>query len=424
MINMKKIQYVLLGLITVLFASCDQFKEADEATKIEPLDVNVSLSIDVPGLASAEGLVVKIENTGDGLSYRKEFTGTEVSVSDVIPGIYTISVSGTALDTEGNEYYINGNEVNKALYAGVNSVKISMQGLKVSPLVFKEIYFCGSRPPVGFSYFRDQFYEIYNNSSEVQYLDGIHFAQLYPTNATRSLPVWPDSDAGKYCYGERVWKFPGNGTQYPLQPGESAVIAQFAANHKLEIYNPNSPVDCSHAEFEFNMNNANFPDQPATDMLHVFYNGKAEMGTTPQFLTPVFGGAFVIFRIPAGEAWDPVNNLDLQADNLATSSTERKARIPINYVLDAVECVNGESYQDAKRIPAVLDAGCTWVGATYCSLGVARKVSVTEEGDTIRRENGALIFQDTNNSTDDFERGVVPELHRYGTGVPSWNVTY
>ncbi|MBR0523403.1 MAG: DUF4876 domain-containing protein, partial [Prevotella sp.] len=154
---MKKIQYVLLGLITVLFVSCDQFKEADEATKIEPLDVNVSLSIDVPGLASAEGLVVKIENTGDGLSYRKEFTGTEVSVSDVIPGIYTISVSGTALDTEGNEYYINGNEVNKALYAGVNSVKISMQGLKVSPLVFKEIYYCGSRPPVGFAYFRDQF---------------------------------------------------------------------------------------------------------------------------------------------------------------------------------------------------------------------------------------------------------------------------
>ena len=172
------------------------------------------------------------------------------------------------------------------------------------------------------------------------------------------------------------------------------------------------------------MNNANFPDQPAIDMVHAYYDGKAEKGTTPQFLTPVFGGAFVIFRIPAGEVWDPVNNLDLQADDLAHPRYKHKARIPISYVLDAVECVNGENYQDAKRIPAVLDAGCTWVGATYCSLGVARKVSVTEEGDTIRRENGALIFQDTNNSTDDFERGVVPELHRYGTGVPSWNVTY
>ena len=89
-----------------------------------------------------------------------------------------------------------------------------------------------------------------------------------------------------------------------------------------------------------------------------------------------------------------------------------------------MEAVNNDTYADAKRIPAVLDAGVTTVGETYCGLGIARKVSLTEDGDTIRRENGALIFQDTNNSTDDFERRVVPMLHRYGTGVPSWNVTY
>ena len=58
--------------------------------------------------------------------------------------------------------FANGNSVNKALYAGESSVSITMQGLKVSPLVFKEIYYCGSKPPVGFSYFRDQFYEIYD----------------------------------------------------------------------------------------------------------------------------------------------------------------------------------------------------------------------------------------------------------------------
>ncbi|MBP5277331.1 MAG: DUF4876 domain-containing protein [Prevotella sp.] len=419
-----KIYFGIMMLSLLVLTSCDRFKEADEAEKIQPLNVLVNLSIDVPNLATAEGLVVNIVNNSEGYTYRKEFSGTEVSVEGVIPGVYTISVSGAALDTAGDEYFINGNSVNKALYAGVDNVTIVMQGLKVSPLVMKEIYYCGSLPPVGFSYFRDQFYEIYNNSSEVQYLDGVYFGHLYPTNATRTLPVWPESDGNKYCYGERIWKFPGNGTQYPLQPGESAVVAQFAANHKLEIYNPNSPVDCSHAEFEFNMNNANFPDQPAIDMIHVYYDGKAEMGTVPQYLTPVFGSAYVMFRVPAGETWDPVNNLSLQADNLATTSIERKCKIPITYVLDAVEAVNNDTYADAKRIPAVLDAGVTTVGATYCGQGIVRKVSLTESGDTIRRENGALIFQDTNNSTDDFERNVIPVLHRYGTGVPSWNVTY
>mgnify|MGYP003294150590 CR=1 FL=1 len=417
-------QYILIAITLLSNVSCDKFNEADEAEETAPLEVSITVDIDVPNMASSEGLVVKVVNNAEGYSYKKEFTGEHVSVKDVIPGIYTISVSGTAKDTSGAEYYINGNSVNQALYDDIVNVKINLQGLKVSPLVFKEIYYCGSRPPVGFSYFRDQFYEIYNNSNEVQYLDGVYMAHLYPTNATRELPVWPEADANKYCYGERVWKFHGTGKDYPLQPGESAVVAQFAANHKLEIYNPNSPVDCSHAEFEFNMNNANFPDQPAIDMVHVYNNGKAEMGSAPQYLTPVFGSAYAIFRVPADEKWDPVNDMSLQADDLSTSEEEHKARIPIKYILDAVEAVNDDSYTDAKRIPAVLDAGVTTVGAIYCSLAVARKVSLTDDGEIMRRSNGAIIFQDTNNSTEDFERGVVPEPHRYGTGVPFWNATY
>jgi hypothetical protein len=33
------------------------------------------------------------------------------------------------------------------------------------------------------------------------------------------------------------------------------------------------------------------------------------------------------------------------------------------------------------------------------------------------------LFQDTNNSSDDFELCVVPQLRRYGTKMPSWNHT-
>ena len=113
-------------------------------------------------------------------------------------------------------------------------------------------------------------------------------------------------------------EIPGNGTDYPLQPGESCVIAQFAANHKLEIYNPTSPVDCSIAEFEFNMNNANYPDQPAFDMEHVYYNGNSTM-TGMQYLTSVFGTGYVIFRIPEEDVWDPVADTSLQAKNAADS---------------------------------------------------------------------------------------------------------
>lgn len=69
-----------------------------------------------------------------------------MKVDGIIPGIYSVTVSGTAIDTENNEYYINGNSVNAALFKHGSALNIEVQGLKVSPLIFKEIYYCGSRP--------------------------------------------------------------------------------------------------------------------------------------------------------------------------------------------------------------------------------------------------------------------------------------
>ena len=93
-------------------------------------------------------------------------------------------------------------------------------------------------------------------------------------------------------------------------------------------------------------------------------------------------------------------------------------------MLDAVEAGDNESKMNAKRVPAVLDAGMTWVGATYCGLSVARKLLVDGNGEpAVREETNSYIYQDTNNSTDDFERGVVPEMRRNGAKMPSWNHT-
>lgn len=422
---MKRYFVYLSTLAITLLMGCDSFKDISDATEVESIDVNVDLEIAVENVAELKGLTVKFDNYDEDLHYVENVTGSSVKVDGIIPGIYSITVSGTAIDTENSEYYINGNSVNEALFKNGSTLNIKVKGLKVSPLIFKEIYYCGSRPQKGGVYFRDQFYEIYNNSAEIQYLDGVYFANLAPGIATTKLPVWPEEDGDNYAYGDRVWKFPGSGTEYPLQPGESCVISQFAANHQLDIYNPQSPIDGSSSEFEFNMNNPNFPDQPAYDMLHVFYQGKAEMGSMPQYLTSVFGGAYVIFRVPEGENWDPVNDENMKTTDLSKpNNAVYYAKIPIKYVLDAVEAVDNESMMNAKRVPGVLDAGITWVGATYCGLGVARKLSTDDQGNPIvREETGTYLYQDTNNSTDDFERGVVPMLRRNGAKMPSWNHT-
>jgi len=279
---MKKRNYpkliILSSILSGMFFNCSSFDKIMDTEKVEPLQAEIRIEIELEGFDSPEGLSIVLMNYLENIRVEKEFSGLSVVIDSLIPGIYTLTVSGKTYDNQGQLYYLNGGLVNYPLIKNNETVEISISGLKISPLVFKEIYYAGSAP----NYFRDQFYEIYNNSDSILYLDGIYFAALYPTAATENLPVWPESDENKYVYTDRLWKFPGSGSEYPLKPGESCVVSQFAANHQLDIYNPNSPVDCSSSEFEFNMNNKNFPDQPAYDMVHVFYNGSSAMGTVPQ----------------------------------------------------------------------------------------------------------------------------------------------
>lgn len=407
---MKFNHIYLCALASVLaLASCKKIDNAKEAKDIQYFSVNLTAHSIAEGVETTDGLKVVFENFTEGYKVEQLLTSGSNKIEKLIPGTYSINISGNT-EYNNKKYYLSGSKINYVIVKDNEDIEIDVNGASVGPLAFSEIFYSGTNP----FYFRNQFYEITNNSDETFYLDGLYFANLVPSTATTKLPVWPAEDNGNYVYAERVWKIPGNGTQYPLAPGESFSIAQFAANHQLPQYSPNSPIDCSTSEFEFNMNNANFPDQPAPDMTHVFYNGLAGKGSLPQYLTSVFGGAYVIFSIPTSEKYDPVNDKTMQTRDLGTTSASLYAKIPIKYIMDGVEAGHNESMIAAKRVASVLDAGMTYVGATYNSKGVRRKKIGT-------RANGTPILQDTNNSTEDFERLVTPTFRFYEQAIPSWS---
>lgn len=404
-------------ILSVLFGACSgQFSDAFDAKDIKPMTVHIKANMDIKGLPAPDELNVTLQNYTENLTY----TGTVgkdgiVTIEGVTPGLYNININGKT-EIEGDaSYYLNGSAVNYPVVSENDTLGIPVEAMVAGKLIFKEIYFCGSKTAKGTSYFRDQFYELYNNTESTIYLDKIYFADLAPTTATQKLPTWPEEDGNNYVYAINIWQFPGSGTDYPLKPGESCVVSQFAVNHKLTVYNPKSPVDCSSSEFEFNCNNASYPNQPAIDMKFVFRNGLAN-NTLLQYLTSVFGGAYVIFQVPEGVAYDPVKDKSMSTTDLSSQYSTLYAKIPRKYVLDAVEAVQNESMITAKRIPGTLDQGITYVGQTYIGVGVARKL-------VTRRPDGNPVFQDTNNSTNDFERGVIPQLRRYDTKTPSWNPT-
>jgi hypothetical protein len=106
------------------------------------------------------------------------------------------------------------------------------------------------------------------------------------------------------------------------------------------------------------------------------------------FLSAVGGPGIVIFRV------DEFNNLERQTQPGSTYTFEY-IKLPVEYIIDAVEAGRNANEIQFKRFPATIDAGMIWCSGTYVGESIRRKTSKVIDG---RR-----ILQDTNNSTQDFE---------------------
>lgn len=403
---MKKRINIIYAMVLVMFAavSCEQFENVSDIGQVESLSAKISVTLNLGSAPEPDMLNVKLINYEE--RYELETTMSpdgSITVNDVLPGIYTITVTSEK-NSGGFTYNYSGNVVNEAIVTDNKQINVNVGASKSGALVFKEVYYCGSRTPSGGSYFRDQFYEIYNNSEVVQNARGLSIALLNPMTATANLPVWEGDDADQYVYALQIWQVPDD-MDYMLNPGESIIIAQMADDHNKSNLNPNSPVNLITAEFEtFVRTTSLIQDNPAINMTMAFWPRP-----TPQWLTTVFGGAFVLFFPP--EPIDP--NSPTEVVSPVGSSTQ-SFRIPIESVVDAIENVGNPNQIQLKRMPAVLDAGAMTVGGTYLAKSVARKVKET-------LQDGRVILYDTNNSTNDFEVMDPPVIRRYGAKAPSWN---
>lgn len=414
-------------LAALCAGSCSSFREAGSVQNIEPISVTFSAVSTLESVTSLEGLRISLYNPREDVTIVDVFPESAITIDGLIPGQYSISISGIVTGDDGNTYKLSvmENTSSVSLFTDGETLEYTITGIMFSPLIFKEIYYSGSKNGTA-NYFMDQFYELYNNSDEVLYLDGLYIGDLLPTTTPSTPTVW-DADDTRNVFGRFVFRFPGEGTDYPLQPGESCVLASSAVDHGLDLFNPEIDLDLHDAEFEFFLGHAN-GDQPAPDMPLFHYGGSAT-GTLPtslkQFLSSVFGGAYAIFRVPEGIDWTPaVEGSGWYA--YAGTSTNKCARIPIEWVLDAVECGLDETKLTQKRVPSVLDEGMAYVGATYANLSIARRIS------EMVNINGDPIYVDDNNSSTDFlvdidqpelGFGRKPEARRYGARMPAWNFT-
>ncbi|WP_290230371.1 DUF4876 domain-containing protein, partial [Bacteroides acidifaciens] len=359
-----------------------------------------------------EGVTVKIEDIDRGNSYTSKTDKNGTVRFSLTKGIYRIQISDKA-----EQDIFNGLADKVKFVNGDLALNLPLVHSRSGDIVIKEIY-CGgcTKLPFEGNYQSDKYMILHNNTSETQYLDGLCFGSLDPYNS-QATNVWvtQDESTGATIFpdflpvAQCVWQFGGTGQTFPLAPGEDAVVVicgaiDHAAQYTQSV-NLNKPgyFVCYNPVYFWNTLYHPAPgDQITPDH---YLNVVIKTGQANAYTFSVFSPATVLFKAKDTTIQDFVS----QADNVIQkpgSTVDRTVKVPVDWVLDAVEIYYGGSSNNMKRMPPSVDAGYVTQSALYDGRTLYRHTD--EEAS---REAGYEILEDTNNSSSDFYEREKQSLH-------------
>ena len=331
-------------------------------------------------------------------------TDSEGCATFVIPdGLYRITISGRedadVFNGSADKIVLAGKDLNLSLMLSVS---------RAGTVVIKEIY-CGGckKLPQEGDYQYDQYIILHNNDCTVQYLDSLCFGTLAPYRSTGSNPWGTPPDFVPII--QAVWQFPGDGDDFPLQPGEDAVVClrgaiDHAAQYPLSV-NLNKPdyFVCYNPTYFPNTTYHPAPGNLISQDRHL--NVVVKTGMANAYTMSIQSPAVVIFRSQGVSIHDFVD----VADNITPvpgSSVDNVVKVPYEWILDAVEVFEGSSSNNQKRLQPSVDAGYVMLSDTFLGHSLIRQVD--EEASAV---SGYEILRDTNNSLNDFYESVKQSLH-------------
>ena len=328
--------------------------------------------------ATPESGTVKAEEMTTGALYKANTDRDGIAEMALPAGMYRVSFSARTGQT-----LLNGSK-DRVLVTEDRALDLPLDLSEAGSIVIKELYVGGcSKAPEEGTYQSDQYVLLHNNDSETAYLDSLCFGTLSPYNAT-GTNSWliRDPETGDLTFPDFVpvvtvvWRFPGNGRTWPLQPGEDALIALRGAIDHSAAY-PLS-VNLNRSDCFVCYNPTYFPNP----LYHPAPGDKVRQDHILEVL------------IKTGQS---------NANTISMSSPT----FVIFKLIDAVEVFDGRSSNNAKRLSPKADAGFVYQSDVFKSRSVVRK-----KDEDASREAGYEILQDTNNSSTDFYESEAPTLRR------------
>ena len=353
------------------------------------------------------GAEVRVEDMNTGNRYVSQTAADGTATFTLPNGLYRVTLSGrdgsNVFNASADKVVISGRDHTLALTLSIS---------KAGSIVIKELYCGGCKKfPQEGDYQADQYIILHNNDYQVQYLDGICFGTLSPYNSTGANP-WI-SDGGQLPEFipliQAVWQFPGDGDDFPLQPGEDAVLClrgaiDHAAQYPLSV-NLNRPdyFVCYNSTY---FDNTKFHPAPGNLISQDRYlDVVIKTGKANAYAMSISSPAVVIFRAEGITIQDYV----LIPENVTPvpgNAVDNVVKVPYEWVLDAMEVFDGRSASNQKRLAASADAGYVSLSDTFLGHTLMRRVD--EEATALA---GYEILADTNNSLNDFYETEKQSLH-------------
>lgn len=400
---MKRLIYILSVVLAAV--SCADIRH------VNPYDEGLHVLTVTPQWPETDlersGAEVRVEDMNTGSRYVSQ-TGADGTATFTLPnGLYRVTLSGRdgsdVFNASADKVVISGRDHTLALTLSIS---------KAGSIVIKELY-CGGckKLPQEGDYQADQYIILHNNDYQVQYLDGICFGTLSPYNATGANP-WISEDGLLPEFIpliQAVWQFPGDGDDFPLQPGEDAVVClrgaiDHAAQYPMSV-NLNRPdyFVCYNSTY---FNNTAYHPAPGNQISQERYlDVVIKTGKANAYTMSLSSPAVVIFRAEGITIQDYV----LIPENVTPvpgSAVDNVVKVPYEWVLDAMEVFDGRSASNQKRLAASADAGYVSLSDTFLGHTLMRRVD--EEATA---QAGYEILADTNNSLNDFYETEKQSLH-------------
>ena len=443
---MKKIRYILLCLVycgvVSIFSSCSE--EAQPSITLGEVMIQLS------GLdEDLSDMNVQLRNITTNSVFIERTNQQGVATFRVTPGIYEAAVSASR-NSEGITYIYNGTSGQVVVQKGQQATTtIQMRCATTSQVVIKELYCGGCMSDNGVDKFQyDKCVILYNNSSEPASLSNLCFGIAAPANAQANnnnytadghltyegegfIPVW-----------NGIWYFPETLT---IAPYSQVVINIHGAINNTLTYSQS--IDYGNSEYycmfdpESGYNNSSYYPTPSERIPTNHYLKAVKVGVANAWPFSVSSPALVVFQtkdVTPAEYAQNVNNY--WYDGGGSNPVKCCVKVPNEWIVDAIE-VYSKDYQSScvKRLTADVDAGYVFM-TNYKGHSIYRNVDqeategLVENKDLLvynyvlgvddstdpsgidaeaSRQRGAhIIYQDTNNATNDFHERQLCSLRK------------